>query len=136
MLDRSKLMCIRDDLAKLNSFLGKTDVIESSSRERINTKWRFYQLTYLTVFAALLKGVPMGCKDAVLPQPLHKKHTVNCLLSGENTKQPHKQNLCFFRGLALHLRGNERMEGKTSKIFNLFLSKMDALSPNQSNESI
>ena len=67
LLDRSKLVCTHDDLAKLKEFLNKNDVIESCSRERMNTKWRFYKLTNLTVFAALLKDVPMGCKGAVLP---------------------------------------------------------------------
>ena len=42
LLDRSKLVCTRDDLAKLKDFLYKTDVIESCSRERTNAKWRFY----------------------------------------------------------------------------------------------
>ena len=43
LLDRSKLVCTQDDLAKLKYFLNKTDVIESSSRDRLNTKWRFYK---------------------------------------------------------------------------------------------
>ena len=43
LLDRFKLVCTHDDLAKLKVFLNKTDVIESCSRERMNTKWRFYK---------------------------------------------------------------------------------------------
>ena len=65
MLDRSKLVCTRDDFAKLKDFLNKTDVIGSCRQESMNTKWKFYKLTNLTVFAALLTDVPMGCKDAV-----------------------------------------------------------------------
>ena len=38
LLDRSKLVCTHDDLAKLKDFLNKTDVIESCSQERMNTK--------------------------------------------------------------------------------------------------
>ena len=72
LLDRSKIVCTHDYLAKLKDFLNKTDVIESCSRERMNTKWRFYKLTNLTVFAALLKDVSMGCKDTVVPEPLVK----------------------------------------------------------------
>ena len=79
LLDRSKLVWTHDYLAKLKDFLNKTDVIESCSRERTNTKWRFYKLTNLTVFAALLKDVPMGCKNAVSPELLLKNHTINCL---------------------------------------------------------
>ena len=118
LLDRSKLVCTHDDLAKLKDFLNKTDVIESCSRERMNTKWRFYKLTNLTVFAALLKDVPMGCKNAVLPEPLLKNHTINCLTFEENTRQPYNDNLCLFRALALHMHGNQRLEEETSNLFN------------------
>ena len=131
LLDRSKLVCTHDDLAKLKDFLIKTDVIESCSRERMNTKWRFHKLTNLTVFAALLKDVPMGCKNPVLPEPLLRNGTINCLTSEENTRQPYNDNLCLFRAIALHMHGNQRLEDETSKLFNLFINKMDGLSPNQ-----
>ena len=110
LLDRSKFVRTHDDLAKLKDFLNKTDVIESCSRERTNTNWRSYKLTNLTVSAALLKGVPMGCKNAVLPEPLLKSHTINCLTFEENTRQPYNDNLCLFRALALHLHGNQQLE--------------------------
>ena len=128
LLDRSKLVCTHDDLAKLKDFLNQTDVIESCSRERMNTKWRFYKLTNLTVFADLLKDVPMGCKTAVLPEPLLKNHTINCLTFEENTRQPYIDNLCIFPALALHMNGNQQLEEETSKLFNLIIYKMDGLS--------
>ena len=118
LLDRSKLVCTHDDLAKLKNFLNKTDVIESCSRERMNTKWRLYKLTSLTVFAILLKHVSMVCKDAVLPEPLLKKHTINCLTFEENIRQPYNDNLYLFRAVALHLHGNQRLEEERSKAFN------------------
>ena len=128
LLDRSKLVCTHDYLAKLKN---KTDVIGSCNRERMNTKWRFYKLTNLPVFAALLKDVPMGCKNAVLPEHLLKNHTINCLTLEESTRQPYNDNLCLFRALALHLHGTQRLEEETSKLFNLFLNKMDGLSADQ-----
>ena len=128
LLDRSKLVCTHDDLAKLKDFLNKTDVIKSCSRERMNTKWRFYKLTNLSVFAALLKVIPMGCKNAVLPKPLLKNHTIKSLTFQENTRQPYNDNLCLFRALVLHLHGTQRLEEETSKDFNLFINKMDGLS--------
>ena len=45
--------------------------------KRSNTKWRFFKPTNLTHFAALLRDIPMGCKDAVLPESFLKHHTVN-----------------------------------------------------------
>ena len=72
-----------------------------------------------------------GGKNAVLPKPLLKKCTINCLTYGENTRQPYNDNnLCLFGVLALRLHGNQRLE-ETSKIFNWFVNKMDGLSPNQ-----
>ena len=88
LLDRSKLVCTHDDLATLTDFLNKTDIIQSCSRETMNTKWRFYKLTNLTVFAASHKDVPIGCKNAVLPEPLLRNGTIDCLTYEENTRQP------------------------------------------------
>ena len=124
-------MCTHDDLAESKDFLNKADVIESCSREKMNTMLRFYKLTNLTVFAALLKDVPMGCKNAVLPEPLLKNCTINCLTYEENTRQPYNDNLCLFPALALHMHGSQRLEEETFKIFKSFINKMDGLSPNQ-----
>ena len=85
----------------------------------------------LTIFAALLKNAPMGCMDAVLPEPLLKKCTIKCLTFEDNTRQPDNDNFCIFCALALHLHGNQRLEEETSKVFNSFINKMDRLSPNQ-----
>ena len=67
LLDRSKLVCTHDDLAKFKKFLNKTDVIESCSREKMNKKWRFYKLTNLTVFAALPKTYLWGATTQFYP---------------------------------------------------------------------
>ena len=96
---------------------------ESCTKERPNTKWRFFKITNLTIFAALLRDIPMGCKDAVLPESLLRNRSIKCLTYEQNTKKSYKDNLCLFRALALHLHGNERLEEETSKLFNLFLVK-------------
>ena len=132
LLDRSKLVCTHDDIAKLKKIVNKTDVIESCSRKRMNTMWRFYKLTNLTVFAASLKDVLMGCKDAVLREAKFcLKITQSTVSLKENTRQTYKDNLCLFRALALHLQGNQRLEEETSKILNFFINKMDGLSADQ-----
>ena len=92
LLDRSKLVCTHDNLAKLKDFLNKTDVKESCSREKMNTKWRLHKLKNLTVLAVLLKDVPMGCKNAVLPKPTMRNGTINCLTYEENTREPYNNN--------------------------------------------
>ena len=97
----------------------------------MNTMWRFYKLTDLAVFAVLLKDVPMGCKNAVLPEPLLRNCIINCLTYEENTKQPYNDDLCLFRAPVLPLHGNFRLEEETSNLFNLFINKMDGLSADQ-----
>ena len=108
-------------MTNLKDRMQKMDIVDNCIRERSNTKWNSYKLTNLTIFASLLKDVPMGCKDTVLPEPLLKNHNVNCLTFERNTRQPYIGNLCLFRALALHLHGNENLEEATSRIFKLFL---------------
>ena len=121
LLEQSKVVSNKDDMTKLKGILKKTDVIESCTKERSNTKWRFFKLTNLTIFAALLRDIPMACKDEVPPESLLRNPSIYCLTFERNTRQPYKDNLCLFRALALHLHGNERLEEETSELFNLFL---------------
>ena len=97
----------------------------------MNTRWKIYKLTNLTVFACNRTDVPTGCKNAVLPELLLENHTINCLTFEESTRQPYNDNLCLLRALALHLHGTQRLEEETSKLFNLFINKMDGLSADQ-----
>ena len=108
-MEKSKLVCTLDDIVNLKEKIQNTDVIDLCTRERANTKWKFYKLTNVTVFAALLKDIPMGCKDTVLPGPIMKNHIVNCLTFERSTRQLCNDNLCLFRAVALHLFGNERL---------------------------
>ena len=79
LMERSKLVCTPDDITNLKEKLQKMGIVDLCTRERANTKCKFYKLTNLTVFAAVLKDLPMGCKDSVLPEPLLKNQNVNCL---------------------------------------------------------
>ena len=75
---RSKLVCTPEDIANLEEKLQKTDIVDLCTREKANAKWKLYKPTNLTAFPAVLKDVPMGCKDTVLPETLLKNHNVNC----------------------------------------------------------
>ena len=121
VLEQSKIASNKEDTAKLKVTLKETDVIESCTKERSSTKCMFFKLTNLTIFAALLRDIPMDSKGAVLPESLLKNRTVNCLTYEQNTKELYKDNLCLFRALALHLHGNERLEEETSELFIHFL---------------
>ena len=118
-MERLKLVCTQTDMTNLKNRMQKMDIVDICSRERSNTKWKFYKLTNLTVFASLLKEVPMGCKNTVLHEPLLQNHNVTCLTFERNTRQPYDENHCLFRALALNLHGNEKLEEETFKNFNL-----------------
>ena len=42
LLEQSKFVSNKDDMVKLKEILKKTDVVESCTKERANTKWRFF----------------------------------------------------------------------------------------------
>ena len=125
VMEKSKLVCTPDNFANLKKKLQKMDILDLCTRERANTKWKFYQMTNVAAFAALLEDISMGCKDTVLLEPLLKNHIVNCLTFERNASQPYNDNLCSFRAVALHLFGNETLEEDTSKTFNLFLNNSE-----------
>ena len=131
VMERSKLVCTPDDITNLKDKLQKKDIVDLCTRERANTKWKFYKLTNLPVFAALVKDSPMGCKDSVLPEPLLKNQNVNCLTFEKITWKLYNDNLCLFRAVALHLFGNERLEEETSKIFIVFLNNCGEADPSK-----
>ena len=117
----SKLVCTQADMNNRKNRKQKMVIVHICTRERANTKWKIYKLTNLTIFASLLKDVPMGCKDTILPEPFLKNHNVNCFTFEKNAKQRYTDNLCLFRALALHLHGEEKLEGRLRKFSNFSL---------------
>ena len=126
-----KLVCTPAALTNVEDRMQKMDIVDICTRERTNTKWKFYKLTNLTIFASSVRDVPMGCKDTVLPEPLLTNHNLNCLTFERNTRQPYNDNLCLLRALTLHLHGNEKLEEETSKNFNLFLNNSEERDPSK-----
>ena len=124
LFDKSVLLCTKADLTNIQNKVNKQDIIEVCTQERHSTKWRFKLITNVTIFAALLKNVPMGCPDSVIPEPLVRNNLANFLVPDQNTKQPYNDNLCLFRALAVHLHGTTSLETSTSKIFIEFLEKL------------
>ena len=77
----------------------------------------------MTIFAALLKNVQMGCPDSVIPEPLLSNNHGKYWISDAHTQQPYDDSLCSFGALVVHLHGTTSLETSTSKIFNAFLEK-------------
>ena len=80
-MEWSKLVCTPGDLTNLKEKLQNLEFIDFCKQDTVKIKWKIYKLTNLTVFAALLKDVPMGCEDSALPELLLENQNVNCLTS-------------------------------------------------------
>ena len=61
LFEKSHLFCTKADLITIRGKVEKFDIVEQCTQERQNTKWRFKLITNVTIFAALLKNIPMGC---------------------------------------------------------------------------
>ena len=120
LLEQSKFVSKKDDMAKLKEILKKTDVIEPCTKERSNTKWRFFKLTNLTIFAALLGDIPMGCKDAILPECLLKNHTVNCLTFEKKYKKNLQWQSLLFQSTCSPLAWKWETRGRNIKVIQSF----------------
>ena len=122
LFEKSHLLCTKADLITIQGKVEKFDIVEQCTQERQNTKWRFKLITNVTIFAALLKNIPMGCPDSVLPEPLLRHTQVNCLLSNKD-KEPYKDHLCLFRALAMYMNGHKDIDSHTSRYFTEFIPK-------------
>ena len=112
-------------MTNLKNKKQKMDIVDIFTRERTNTKWKFYKLTNLTIFPSLLEDEPMVCKDTVLPGPLLRNCKVECFTFERSTLQPYIENLCLFRELAPQLHVDKKLEEETSKTLNLFLNNSE-----------
>ena len=128
LMERSKLVATTEHLTKVKSLLSNTGIIELCARNEPTQNGNL-QADNCYIFAALLKDVPVGCKDTVLPDPLLKTSSVKCLIFEENTRKPYNDNLCLFRAFALHFHGNERLEEETSKLAVLLFATTGGTDP-------
>ena len=119
-MKNSKLVCTQADIANLKDRMQGLEIGDFCTRVRANTKLNIYNLTNLTIFASLLKGVPMGCKDRALREPLLRDGYMNCLAFEKNTRQPDNDNHCLFRALASMV-----------KIFKHFLKNSEERDPSK-----
>ena len=78
-MERSKFLASKKGLVEVKIVLSNTDVVEAYKKERANTEWKFEKHMIFTLFVALLREISMGCKDAVLPEAVTKKYSINCL---------------------------------------------------------
>ena len=117
--EKSHLLCSNGDLVSLQDRIEKMDLVETCAQERENTKWRFALTKNVTIFCALLKSIPMGCIDAVIPEQLLRRSDVNCLVSNDYG-ETYKDYICLFGAIAVHLYGSSELETNAKYLFSAF----------------
>ena len=76
----------------------------------------------------------MVCRDAFSPEAFSKNQTEDCLSFDGNKRKPNNNNLSLVRVFALRLHSNPKLEEKTSKKVNLFISTVKGCKPDQFND--
>ena len=66
LLGRSLLIANKEDMTEFQQRLDDLNTVELKTRERSSSKWKFLFSTNVTIFAALLKSDPVGCKNVLL----------------------------------------------------------------------
>ena len=117
--EKSHLLCSKGDLISLQDRVQKMNLVEKCAQKE-NTEWRFALTTNVTIFCPLLKNIPMGCIDAVLPEQLLRRPDVNCLVSN-GYGETYKDYLCLFRAIAVHLYGSSELEKNAANLLSAFL---------------
>ena len=84
LFKKPPLLCKKNQFENKPGKIEKFDIVEQCIQERQTTKWRFKLITNVTVFAALIKNIPLGCPDSVVPEFLLRHTQVNCLLSDKD----------------------------------------------------
>ena len=88
-------------------------------RREKSQKRQFALTTNVILFWALLKNIPMGCINAVLPEQLIRRSDVKCLVSN-GYGETYKDYLCPFRAVAVYLYWSSELETNAAKLFGAF----------------
>jgi hypothetical protein len=102
VLERPMLIQHSNGLNALLSILGDVDVLEYARRQRPNSQWVVELVTNVLVYVYPLHTRPIGTGREPLPSFLKNNPFIITLDKKEKSGALIRDNLCFFRCLALH----------------------------------
>ena len=106
----------QEEMEKFHEDVINVDIREQSALRRPNTSWKVKVITNMTFYIYKILGMgKFGCVSCPLPKYLQRK---KCLAHGRGHL---KDNLCFFRCLALRLRTCTRTGGNTKETHGLYM---------------
>ena len=114
---------VRDpvNLAFLKDRLKGEDYFEHVTSQRQSTKWRFFQMTNVSIRATLVRDIPLGCYSLSLPLWIRQHRFIHSHVFNSSNDRANNDNLCLFRGMARHYEA-ANLEAKTSEIFSQYLT--------------
>ncbi len=114
VFDKPVMVATPGDMDFMKDRLDGEDFFEHMTRERPDTKWRFYKVTNVSVIATMMHDVHLGCKNTNLPEFLTRNNRITTLLRNPETREPYNDNLCMIRGVAMHKLGPDS-DGRVTK---------------------
>ena len=135
LFEKPQTVASMEGLQNFIQTVAAKDVQEHALRHRPNTEWRLHALTNISFYLYKLQGVSnVGAKDGdYFPTYLRQNKHVLCLLTDPRTGKEYKDNLCFFRCLALLMdcrcqdscRCTVPKQRTTQSLFRQYLEAMD-----------
>ena len=113
-------MSIEKYLDNIIAKFSLEDFVETATRKRPNTKWKFAFATNMTVFAAILNEIPLSAQNLEIPSRILKNKKLFCLSINPLNKL-YNDNLCSLRAVAFHITGRHNLEEQTAKLLQQYL---------------
>ena len=120
LFNTSQFLSNEKDLDNIIAKFHLEYFVERATRERPNTKWKLAFATIMTVFAAILKEIPLGCQNLEIPSCILKNKKIFCPSTNSSYK-PYNGNLCLLRVVAFHLTGEQNLVERTANLLPRFL---------------
>ena len=105
----------RQGLQSFTNTFNLQDPLEYARLQRPNSKWVVDLITNVTFFVYKLPDHIIGTPTTNLPEFVKENQAIVCLEKNPNSRKPYRDNLCFFRCLALH-KGHHRNALETTAI--------------------
>ena len=94
----------RQDFERFLEEFKNKDSVEYARANRPNSKYRVHKIMATSFYINPMNEFAIGCADDPIPEHIKRNKFIKTLTRSEHTKCLYKDNLCFFRCLALHYK--------------------------------
>ncbi|XP_025085055.1 uncharacterized protein LOC112558684 isoform X2 [Pomacea canaliculata] len=106
-LKRPRLISNKQDFLDFVNQVQDHDALEHAQNERPDSKVAVEAIMSTSFYVNPIADFPIGCcTDDALPEYIQNNKSLHTLQTDQNHGQAYRDNLCFFRALALHRGAN------------------------------